>query len=89
MIPIKTTVTVAPDGKATIELPSNILPGGYKVVLIMDEQSMSDRPVVDYNFEWDQLEQLIDKSIVDTGIEDMAHQHDHYIHGTLKRDTQP
>ena len=89
MIPIKTTVTVAPVGKATIKLPSNILPGGHEVLLIMDEHSMSDRSVVDYNSAWDQLEQLIDKSIVDTGIEDMAHQHDHYVHGTLKRDTQP
>jgi len=72
LIPIKTTITVASDGKATIELPLNVLPGGHKVLLVIDEQSLSDRPVVDYNSTWDQLEQLIDKSIVDTGIENMA-----------------
>lgn len=88
MIPIKTTVTVAPDGKATIELPSSILPGGHKVLLIMEEQSMREQPVMDYNSAWDEFEQLIDKSTIDTRIEDIAHQHDHYIHGTLKRDTQ-
>jgi hypothetical protein len=87
MIPIQTTVTVAPDGKAAIELPSNILPGEHKVLLIMEEQSISTQPVVNYNAAWDEFEQLIDKSTVDTEIEDMAHQHDHYIHGTLKRDT--
>lgn len=73
MIPIKTTVTVAPDGKATIELPSNILPGGHKVLLIMEEQAISSSPVVDYDSAWDKLEQLIDKYTIDTGIEDMAH----------------
>lgn len=62
MIPIKTTITVAPDSKATIEIPSNILSGGYKVLLIMDKQSMSDRPIIDYNSAWDQFEQLINKS---------------------------
>jgi len=43
---------------------------------------------MDYNSAWDEFEQLIDKSTIDTRIEDIAHQHDHYIHGTLKRDTQ-
>lgn len=72
MIPIKTTATVAPDGKATIEIPSNNLPGGHKVLLIMGEQSMSDHPVVDYNSAWEAFEQLIDKSTVDTGIVNMV-----------------
>ncbi len=32
------------------------------------------------------LTALINECQVDTGIEDLAHQHDHYIHGTPKRE---
>jgi hypothetical protein len=27
--------------------------------------------------------------LLNTGIEDLAHQHDHYIHGTPKRESYP
>ena len=35
---------------------------------------------------WDQLMQSITQNTMDTGIEDLAHQHDHYIHGKPKQD---
>ncbi len=35
---------------------------------------------------WEALTALINECQVDTGIEDLAHQHDHYIHGTPKRE---
>lgn len=35
---------------------------------------------------WDDLEQIIQDSQVRTGIGDLSHQHDHYIHGTPKQD---
>ncbi len=53
---------------ATIEIPSNNLPGGHKVLLIMEEQSISEQPVVGCNSAWDEFEQLTDKSTVDTEI---------------------
>jgi hypothetical protein len=34
---------------------------------------------------WDTLIQLIQECQMDTGIEDLAHQHDHYLYGTPKR----
>lgn len=34
---------------------------------------------------WDQLTTLIDRCQVDTGIPDLAHQHDHYLHNKPKR----
>lgn len=36
--------------------------------------------------DWDTLTKLIDENQMDTGISDLAHQHDHYIHGTPKRE---
>jgi hypothetical protein len=35
---------------------------------------------------WDQLTQLIQRSQVRSGVGDLAHQHDHYLHGTPKRE---
>jgi hypothetical protein len=39
--------------------------------------------------DWEQFDQLIANCLVDSGIEDLAHQHDHYIHGTPKRESYP
>ena len=38
--------------------------------------------------DYDSLTKLIGDCQVDTGIEDLAHQHDHYLYGTPKR-TEP
>lgn len=35
---------------------------------------------------WDEFDQIIQESQVSTGISDLSAQHDHYIHGTPKRD---
>jgi hypothetical protein len=35
---------------------------------------------------WDQLTQLVQKSQVKSGVGDLAHQHDHYLYGTPKRE---
>lgn len=34
---------------------------------------------------WDDFDQIIQESQVSTGISDLSHQHDHYIHGTPKQ----
>ncbi|MEO1391139.1 MAG: hypothetical protein AAFV85_27730 [Cyanobacteria bacterium J06634_6] len=34
---------------------------------------------------WDQLMQSIEQNTMDTGIEDLSHQHDHYLHGKPKQ----
>ena len=34
---------------------------------------------------WDDFDQIIQENQVSTGISDLSHQHDHYIHGTLKQ----
>jgi hypothetical protein len=35
---------------------------------------------------WDQLMQILDRAQMDTGIEDLAHQHDHYLYGKPKHE---
>lgn len=35
--------------------------------------------------DWDSLIQLVENCAVDTGIEDMAHQHNHYLYGAPKK----
>ena len=35
--------------------------------------------------DWDNLIQLVKDCAVSTGIEDLAHQHNHYLYGTTKR----
>lgn len=34
---------------------------------------------------WDDFDQIIQENQVSTGISDLSHQHDHYIHGTPKQ----
>ena len=36
---------------------------------------------------WQELEDITNSCQISTGIRDLAHQHDHYIHGTPKRKT--
>jgi len=36
--------------------------------------------------DWDNLIKLVEDCAVDTGIEDLAHQHNHYLYGTPKKD---
>lgn len=36
---------------------------------------------------WDKLEAILESSRVDTGIADLAHQHDHYLYGKPKKDS--
>ncbi|MEM7760682.1 MAG: hypothetical protein AAF298_21500 [Cyanobacteria bacterium P01_A01_bin.40] len=35
---------------------------------------------------WEDFDQIIQESQVSTGISDLSHQHDHYIHGKAKQD---
>jgi len=36
--------------------------------------------------DWEALENLLEECQVETGISDLAQQHDHYLHGTPKRE---
>lgn len=51
---LEITLTVQPDGTATVELPSDIMPGDHRAVLVIEEsqapqvvQTLDDFPVDD------------------------------------------
>jgi hypothetical protein len=56
--------------------------GQSVIIVFVDEVQRRDDSLDD---DWDKLMQLIADNVVDTGIEDLAHQHDHYLRGTPKK----
>lgn len=61
---------------------------GQQVIITFVEQENPIETPSD-EISWDEMLDFIDTCAVDTGIEDLAHQHDHYIHGTPKREAYP
>ncbi len=61
---------------------------GEPVMITFLEERLNppDLTPEEYEAEWEALEQLVDSCQMDTGIPDLAHQHDHYIHGTPKKE---
>ncbi|MGI0479340.1 hypothetical protein ACN4EE_00975 [Geminocystis sp. CENA526] len=56
-----------------------------KIALLMiDNLQVSENNNTELN-DWDKLSQVLDECQIETGITDLAEQHDHYIHGTPKR----
>lgn len=61
---------------------------GQQVIITLLEQENPTETSSD-EISWDEMLDFIDTCAMDTGIEDLAHQHDHYIHGTPKREAYP
>lgn len=55
---------------------------GLEVQILIDRDSREPEP----NGGLEHLLEFVEKSSIDTGVTDMAHQHDHYLYGTPKRD---
>lgn len=56
---------------------------GQKVMIVF-LQDENESPIADSA--WGDFALLLKESQVHTGIRDLAHQHDHYLHGTPKRE---
>lgn len=69
------------DGK--IELPEAMQRRNEQTVIVTFLETENEHDA-DEGTDWDALNQIIDDCQIDTGITDLAHQHDHYIHGTPK-----
>lgn len=69
------------DGK--IELPEAIQRHKAQTVIVTFLETENEQDANE-GTDWDALNQIIDDCQIDTGITDLAHQHDHYIHGTPK-----
>jgi hypothetical protein len=81
------TIDISPQAQARLEKeaakhgqqPSDYLSKAVEGLLLPD----ADAAKIDAG--WDSLTALIERCQMDTGITDLAHQHDHYIHGIPKR----
>jgi hypothetical protein len=58
--------------------------GQTVIITFLDQEPAS---VPEAGTTWLDLESLIEACAVETGISDLAHQHDHYLYGTAKRNT--
>jgi hypothetical protein len=74
-------------------LPQDAVPGPVRVIVLMPEAAetqvdkltaVTDSDAVEKG--WDSLMELIEQCQIHTGIGDLAHQHDHYLYGTPKRE---
>jgi len=54
------------------------------IITFLDEESTRKAPAVD-DEAWDTLTQLVEDCAVETGVADLAHQHDHYLYGKPKK----
>jgi hypothetical protein len=72
-----------------VSVPDECAPGEVRVLLLAPEKNGAKNPNETAQPEngWESLTQLIEECQMDTGIEDLAHEHDHYIHGKPKRPT--
>lgn len=62
------------------------LPDGAEVdVTVTLEDDNRDRSQGMEDRSWDALTQLLDECSIDTGVTDLADQHDHYLYGISKR----
>ena len=53
---IETTATVTNDGKMTVQVPPDIPPGDYRVVMVIDEQLVTEKKRPPLNFPVDDWE---------------------------------
>ncbi len=59
---------------------------GQPVIITFLEEGETTQPPPSVNeADWDALMKLVEACAVDTGIPDLAHQHDHYLYGTPKK----
>jgi hypothetical protein len=84
------------DGVAQPNEPVKRREGQAVMITFLEENRVFDEPTREEEWseedwreeDWDRFEQIIEEYQMDTGIEDFAYQHDHYIHGTPKKTTQ-
>ncbi|MBW4424833.1 MAG: hypothetical protein KME50_10355 [Nostoc desertorum CM1-VF14] len=60
---------------------------GQSVIIVFVEENRTPEPAMPEDSDWDKLRQLIKNCAVDTDIDDLAHQHDHYLYGMPKRES--
>jgi hypothetical protein len=59
---------------------------GQAVIITFLEEGQPGEYPAQEEAAWSTLKSMIQECAVETGIEDLAHQHDHYLYDTPKRD---
>jgi hypothetical protein len=59
--------------------------GQAVIITFLEEENVPAQPTTN-TAEWDVLQQLVKDCLVETGIDDLAHQHDHYLYGKPKQE---
>jgi hypothetical protein len=72
------------NGVAQPDVPIEGHNGQSVVIVFLDEDNSIQESLTD-DLAWDTLEQLVKNCAIETGISDLAHQHDHYLHGNPKK----
>ena len=54
------------------------------IITFIEEDTVGPSPPAD-GAVWEAMEKLVETCTVDTGIADLAHQHDHYLYGKPKK----
>ena len=58
---------------------------GQSVIIIFLDEGVTNSWLPTDESAWDALSQLVEECAVETGITDLAHQHDHYLYNKPKR----
>jgi hypothetical protein len=56
--------------------------GQSVIITFLDEDKKAP---IDYEAAWADLERILKESTIDSGIGDLAHEHDHYLYGSPKK----
>ena len=62
--------------------------GQIVIITFLEEKETPQEFASEQANEWDVLAELIEECSMNTGVSDLAHQHDHYLYGTAKRERQ-
>ncbi|MGE0887158.1 MAG: hypothetical protein AB7P14_26855 [Blastocatellales bacterium] len=60
--------------------------GQQVIITFLEETTATKNGSTQSDDDWDAMMKLIEDCQTNTGIGDLAHQHDHYLYGTPKRD---
>ncbi len=74
--------------KDGVARPAEPLEGrdGQPVIITFLEEEPAIPPPAEEDSAWDSLARLVEDCAIETGLTDLAHQHDHYLYGKPKRE---